>query len=727
MADIQFSDNAGKSIDGVPDRITSLGSLAQYLIREPLHLLVIPDLAKVSNDKLSQASKDRPLKFELGLEHAFQLGAANPEVEFTPQSKVAFALDAVSGDDLFAQEPFEVACTIPENTGYACLSLTGAVGIDGATPLADLTVGFKTGVGVTFNYFRAFALGENEPTVGTALGETVHRFVIPNSLAALRLLAPNDIAAVSGNGSLTLSADVSISLPTNPLVSIDLPLAAGPIAVRDGLVADLSASFQVEGSYQLRARKLDQNTVELLYAPEKSTTLQLGASASAGISVQIGQAELISALLGAIDGANTPGAAVLATSGLSQDEAQTFGSAVKAGLDRSLAASINQVFSSLHSHEAAFVYELKLDQLTSDSQAAIESALHGDLSRLNRLEKHMQPGGTIAAGVRLIKTVLGTIRDTGCTLNINLLGIVNFTSLTEFVRNSEVVTDSVTGDVTLKETITGNRISAIIEPFKRDEALRKALFDSVVATLLHSASGMSNLEFSISGLHFALNQNTNLQNLRDYLGWFSAFGLLADSDGDSALETLHAKGMSTCLIRSRFDPARTASLFLTSDGVALSKSRYVEIGSRALIALLDPVNKQVDRHRKTVLENQDLLARIIEAGAASNARLLLHAPANVDPLFTDIYFDAQVIAWWASSMADLARSLARFKASGTNFEELGRKVSSMLKNSPVRFDQPWGLLALSLLAVGQRYGRITSSSLLFERSAGLPLGATAGV
>lgn len=731
MADIQFSDNAGNSIDGVPDQVNSLSSLAKYLVTEPLHLLVLPDLAKISKDKLSDAAKDRPLHFDLDLQHGFDLGAKTPVVQFTPESKVVLAIDTTPGDDLFSSEPFEIACTIPEQTGYVSLALAGSVHLDGQAPVGQFTPSFKAGSGVTFKYCRAFGLGTQEPAVGAALSETAHGFVIPASVPDLHSLQPNDVAAVSGDGSLTLAGDFSVSFPANPLAAVDLPLNAGSIAIKDGAVVELSVSFEVEGSYQLRVRKLDDTSVELLYAPERSTTLQLNTSALAGVSVQVAGTELLSTLLDAVDGASLPGGAVLEKAGLSEKEAEAFGSAVKAGIDRSVAASVNQAFSSLRSQESAFVYHIDLDRLDADSTAAVEAALHGNLSLINRLEAHRQAGGVLAPGLRVVKSMLGRIHDSSCTVNLNLLGIVNFSSLAEFISRSEILTDSVTGDITLKQTLTGNRISSIDEPFKRDEALRKALFDSVVATLVHSASGVANLTFSISGVHFALHRDSNPQNLRDYLGWFFAFGLLQANDSEPGLHNsgdfgdLRSKDLSTCLIRVKFDPAHASNIFLDHNGAALSEAAFLDAGRRALLALLDPVNKTPDRYRKLVLEDTALLGKIIDAGSASNAQVLLTAPANAEPIFSDIYFDAQVIAWWSSSMGEVARSLEKFKTAGSNFDELGKKLVGMIKRSPARFDQPWGLLALSLLAASERYGRIVAAAQVFERSAPVPLRATA--
>lgn len=62
MADFQISDNVGNSVTGVPNPVNSVGSLKKYVVAESLHLLVIPDLVKVSDNKLSEATQGRPLQ-----------------------------------------------------------------------------------------------------------------------------------------------------------------------------------------------------------------------------------------------------------------------------------------------------------------------------------------------------------------------------------------------------------------------------------------------------------------------------------------------------------------------------------------------------------------------------------------------------------------------------------------------------------------------------------------
>ena len=71
----------------------------------------------------------------------------------------------------------------------------------------------------------------------------------------------------------------------NPLASVNLPLNAGTITVQEGAMAGLTVSFKITGSYQMRVRRLDANTVELSFLKEKGTTLKTDFRGSAGIAV----------------------------------------------------------------------------------------------------------------------------------------------------------------------------------------------------------------------------------------------------------------------------------------------------------------------------------------------------------------------------------------------------------------------------------------------------------
>ena len=142
---------------------------------------------------------------------------------------------------------------------------------------------------------------------------------------------------------------------------------------------------------------------------------------------------------------------------LRPSELKTLTTAIKSGLDHSLQASIDLVLSSAPDDQAAFQYEIRPALLNPEANIAVHRALDGDLSYLTGMEAGMQDGGLLAPGVTMLNSVLMEAAKCGTTLKINLLGVLNFLTVSELIRNSETLTDDTSGDVTIKETVTGKQ------------------------------------------------------------------------------------------------------------------------------------------------------------------------------------------------------------------------------------------------------------------------------
>ena len=206
--------------------------------------------------------------------------------------------------------------------------------------------------------------------------------------------------------------------------------------------------------------------------------MQADLTVSASASVSFRGTDLLSALLGAIGGS---GADPKVLEGLTDAEKETFNAALQDGVNHSLQASLDLALSTMADDEAIFEYEIQPGALDGVSTGAVNRALHGDLTALTGLAS--------PAGVTLRSTVLTRMRSKGVTLKVNLLGIVNLISVSKLISRCEILSDAASGSVTIKETAASERISAISDPYARQEALRKALFESVLVTTTYRASG----------------------------------------------------------------------------------------------------------------------------------------------------------------------------------------------------------------------------------------------
>jgi hypothetical protein len=733
MADIQITDDLGKSAPEVKIDLSRPSSLLKYAKSELLHLAVAPDFIARASQPLTTAAPN-PISFQLKLEHKFQLGNTKPEINLTPSFQMTIRANTTRGSNLFEKDPFRVASTVPAQTGYVSLALQGSLdlGVSGST--GDLTFGVDANRTISLEYWKAFPLGKGEPSLGKATGETISGFVIPADVDDLKLLAVNDICTVSGQGSLKISSGFKVSFAPNPLASVDLPLNSGKLQVQAGAVAGISASFTIAGSYQVRAKRTSGDAIELSFYKEQGTTLKIDLLASAGISAKVGDTDLLKSLLGAIstDPNDDATKKLFEDGGLTKDEIATLNQGIKDSLDHSFQASIDLALSQITDDQAAFQYEIRPAQLDATSSTAVHRALEGDLSILTALETG-NDNATIAPGVKLISSVLTTVRRQQTTLKVNLFGLVNFISLSDLIRKCVVVKDPSTGYLTIADSATGNRINAEVEPLRRSEVLRKAMFDSLLVTATYRVSNtISMTGLSSHNFHFAFDDVTKTPILADYLNWFVVMNLLGIQQKDIYLQQFPGGGPSTCLLRTEFDDNACRSLFFKSPGQVWDREHYLDIGQRAMRALIDPNNSRADQIRCNLLDEH--WKEALRIGAANDLGPLmgLHPTSIADQEITALLIgDVYTIVWWANSMQTAGQAildmqqfiahadpatLADSHEFSSRREQLQKKVAGVIANSRTRFDEPWGLISLFWAAgsVGAS-ARLVAKGLLLQK------------
>ena len=723
MPDIKVTDNLGNPADNIKIDLSRPSSLVKYLKAELLHLAVLPDFLAIKDTPIGQAAAAKPLTFEASAQNNFQLGNTKPEIDVTPGAAASIEVS------LFEADPFHAPAK-PPGEGYMSVTFEGSLDLGVSGSAGDLTFGFDASSSVTIGYRKAFPLAGGGPTMGDALGQTLSCFVIPADLADLDLLGDNDIATISGSGSLTVSGGVSVAVSPNPLASVDLPLGAGSIAVKAGATAGLSAEFTVSGSYEVRARRKDADTIELSFLKERGADLRIDLSANAGIKASIGDTDLIAAVLGAVS-TDDPTKHQKLLADLTSQELATLAAAVKTGLNHSLQASLDVALTATTDDQAAFQYEIQPALLSPAAALAVHKALDGDLTDLTEMEADMNAAGVVAPGVKMLNSVFTEMRKRGSNLRLNLLGILNLVSVSDLIRNSEIVTDDVTGDITIKETVTGNRISAIVSPLDRNEALRKAIFDSVLVTTSYRAGrAVANSELSCQQVHFALNQNTNHQIMGDYLRWFMALGLVTAEEDAAYLAGFTDGGPSTCILRTAFADSDCQSMFLDSSGKLWNEKHYLDIARQALRALLDPAHQANDALRYRILEDA-LWPSALEKGATSELGRLVGLHLD-DPRIVYLIGDMMDIADWARAMIDAGRlvlDMRRFVgaadpgtlAQNNEFKKkrdaLQKTMSKIVKASKMRFDEPWGMVCLYWAggSPATAYAKASTRKLLVER------------
>ena len=733
MADIQFTDDLGKSAPDVKIDLSQPSSLLKYAKTELLHLAVAPDFIARAPQPLTTAAPN-PISFQLKLSHTFQLGNTKPEIGLTPSFGATLRVTTTKGSTLFEDDPFQIASTVPDQTGYVSLTLQGALDLGVSGSSGDLTFGFDTNRSVAIEYWKAFTLGAGQPTLGEATGKMLSGYVIPADVDDLKLLGVNDICSISGQGSLTISGGFTVSAVPNPLASVDLPLNAGKVEVKTGVMAGIQASFTITGSYQVRARRTSEDAIELSFYKQRGTMLKTDLSASAGVSVTFRDTDLLKSLLGAI-GTNPNDDAtkkLFEDGGLTKDEIATLTGAIKDSLDHSFQASLDLALSQITDDQAAFQYEIRPALLNATASAALHQALDADLSGLTALELATE-GAQLAPGLKLLSSVLTIVRKKQVVLKLNLLGLVNFISVSELIRKCVVVKDPGTGFLTIADSVTGNRINAVAEPLRRSEALRKTMFESLMLTATYRVSdAISMPELTSHNFHFAFNDTTKSAVLADYLGWCVLMNLLTEQERSDYLKGFPGGGHSTCLIRTEFDKSACHSLFFETPNKLWDVSHYLNLGRQAMRALIDPGNSDTDRIRYALLDKH--WADAVRTGPNDNLASLvgLHLTNSTDRAITMFLIgDVYTIAWWADAMVAAGQAIADMQqflagadpatlAGSHEFakrrDQLQKKMAGVISKSRTRFDEPWGLVSL-FWAAGSTgaSARVMAAGLLLER------------
>lgn len=730
MADVQITDQLDKPIEKVKIDLSQPSSLIKYLKTEALHLAVFPDFLARKDSSLSQAAP-KPIQFQGKAQHKFQLGNTKPEIDLTPEVQSTIRVNASPGTNLFEGDRFHLPAKVPADTGYVSVGFQGSLDFGVSGSEGDLTFGFNRTGGVSLEYFKAFSLGAGEPTLGDALGQTMSCYVIPADVSDLELLAINDIATVSGAGSLKVCAGVCVTASPNPLASVDLPLGIGAFAVKAGASAAFNAMFEISGSYQIRVLRQDPETIQLSISPESGTNFKADFSLSAGVTAKVKDMDLLGALLGLISTDPTKDRAALAD--LQPSEVKTLTSAIKDGLDHSFRACVDVALSHVTDDQVAFQYEIQPAKLSPEASEAVHKALDGDLTLLTSMEDSMQTGGVLAPGLKMLNSVVYETRKRGVGVKVNLLGILNYSSLSELIRHSEILTDDASGDITIKESVTGNTISSLSNPLDKAEALRKAMFNSVLATVSYRAGrAIPFPDLNCEQVHFVLNQNTNQQTMREYLNWLVALNLLNPGEEQALLANFASGGQSTCVLRTSFGDHDCTSMFFDDNGKLHQKPFYLEFGRRAMRALLEPQDNPNDRLRYRIVDDA-LWPRAVQMGASSELATLVDLSTE-DPRLIYVIGDVKVITDWANAMIEaglLIEDMRKFVGDAdptalfqnnqfkSKREALQKKLASMVKASKTRFEDPWGMVCLFWAAGSPRtaYAKATTQRLTIEKGA----------
>jgi hypothetical protein len=702
MPAIKISDNFGLAIDVEPNPSSSLVKYFKNLLKLRFAELNFAELTNTALDNLPLSALAAGISFDE------PVGIGTDAAELTIGAGVRAALESILSEDgavLFPDDHYGDPIAIPQGGAFVSFAVTAnvAAGVGGGRN--NLAFGVDAGREVTLTCYQRFRTAK--VPFPEAFRTTLQNFVIPSELADLAAMPEGSISTVEGNGALTFSGNASLPSITNPLLAASLPLKAGKIALSGGTSVSVGASFSVTGEYQIRIQKIGPARCQLGYHRKNGTEFGIRASAKAGLSLKVGGSELIKTLLKAVSKNPEVDGKELEQLGMAEEQVQAIDGAIRAGVERSLEVAVSLELGVASSRAAAFLYEIDLEQLNASGKQALERALHGDLSSLTESEEDDLP-----AGIRATKSIFTAIRQSKHAMKINLLGIYNFISVTELVRNGSILFDPLTGELTISDTVTASRIRASMTNFATNTSkLRQVLAEQFLITALYRSTKLAAGTPSLRSTHsyFEKHAKTNRQTMKDNLDVAEALQLLSANEKAGILGGFNDFGPSLLLADMAYDDAATRSLFL-KDGKPRSEDDYDRIGREALGRLIQPGD--TEPFRRIPVNDDALWAEMKRTGQPGFGRLF---PGLTSAQLEVIRSDYTVIRWWSQTMHRMSLELENadnfFAANpavnpeSDQFTELRERIAKSLenvaKNTKGQFGDPWGLVAMDL-ASGQR-------------------------
>jgi hypothetical protein len=699
MPTIRIVDDLDRTLLDVETARTS--GLGRYLPESVTRLMALRPLAAALRKPLSE-SPTNPVAVEFAVAETVSLGSG---ADLALEADARAGLGVHQPDELlFPADDLRDAIAVPSGTAYLSVGLAPRVkaGLQGER--GSLAFGFAGGASIAVRYYHPFDVAGTDPTLGSALAETLKHAVIPADVDDLAALPLGAYASVEGEGEVQLTGSVEFASIANPLATPGLPVI-GSVGITAGASVAIGGEWRASGAFEIRVAKAAADRVRLSYYKRAGSEISIEATASLGVSVNIRESDAIQRLLRAISSDPEADLVQLVNAGLTDAQIEALQQAIKHSVDRSLRLATELQFSSVRHGEALFAYDIDLAALSGEARAAVEAALRGQLTAINEAAKN----GT--GPIRIVQTGILRERERRVAWRINLFGIVNVRSVSELLRKGTLSYDPVTGTLQAADEIASKRILVKTRPFEADgEKVRKLMFESAMITAAYQASRVtSGVALRCSAAYFEGRHKTDVRDLRADYNAIIGLALADAAERDRRIGAEHEFGPSTFFVDCAFDQKASDALFIGANG-PFGRDYYERVGRDALLALI-PQDDVERAHRRAAVADEASWSALKEAGPAA-ARFDL-ARRLGDIRADHIIGDYIVIRWWSDAMAGAAKALVEMRQflAGRSAESLAadaeflkrrsrleKELADVVRESKARFGDPWGILALDAAA-----------------------------
>lgn len=609
------------------------------------------------------------------------------------------------GSPLFNPDAYGDNIKVGANQRYVSVGLTAAITASAGASPGDLTFGFDGKSNVTLTYYDLFTAGTKALA---AVEDTISAFSIPADLEDIAAMPEGSVATCESSGNLKFSGSVNLLSVTNPLATVDLPVA-GAIAVTGGAAITVGADYQFCGTYQMRVQKLAGSKFRLGFYRKRTSQFDFSATANASLTVDLGSYDLFVKLMQAISSDPAGDLKQLEAAGLSADQSKAIQSAIASAVNRSLEIGASLELSRTDESDAMFLYEVDFSALQADGRSVLNSALKADLSSL------VQTDTNPPAGITVLKTLISSAKTFQHCLKLNLLGIYNVLSMSKLLVQGTTAWDATTGELVMTDQIAADAVTVITSNFQvKDSAkLRKILADHFLITAVYRAASGVVGSPDLTGLqsYFDLEQNPSATGMRDSFFLPAALGLETLSAAQASLPaTIGNFGETTVYAEAGYNNAAFRSLFFADAGLQ-DPAIYIQAGRQAIQTLV--VSGDPDDFRLPMATNDAFFQQLQTIGAVGGpqfAEACVNAgvPQAMVPVVGTDYLD---VVWFAGAMQQAGQKLEainQYLASNPNGDpqdphflqlksQLAGALAKVAQQSTTDFGGPWGFVTMALL------------------------------
>ncbi len=697
MADIKITDNVDADAD--------------FQIRDD------SPLAKAKLTQLFSASKELFGELDKPLDQAdfksFSLGAEITSPDLLSGNLVSLAIGGgancgvsilTSTDGfVFGTDQFSPSIAIASNEAWLGVELD---------LIAKANVSLSaTGVGVSLggdsklacSTFTRFSVPRLPlPSLRDACAAAFTNFSITESTAAIRGQLVGTVNQADVGGSFTAKLTLKQPYNLNALASANLPFNA-TASVTPTVTLQVSGSVTITGEFIFRSYKKADTAVQIGVYKKRGSTLTASFTAAAGLGGDIGDDDILGALLNKA----LPGVDV-AAAGITGDNAKALNKVIKDGIDRSLTAQLNATCSATRTDEAAVVYEVRLDGgNAAETDSALTLALQGDWTALDALPN----------AHRIRNIVVDTVEKKS-SIALNLFGVYSATSVTDYVKTCTILLDE-SGQVSIIDKIETSRIAAVSLPYASDsEKLRTALMQDFICTATYAVvSGQLNLQLSVVQSYLDYQRNMSRSEMKQNVILGYQLGIIPQGSLDTVLSATQSFPHATVSATVHYGTSSILAMFF-SDTDALKPRTQDElelIGRNTMQAFLDP-SDPVDAARIGVLTNSAAWAAMDENGNTATFGQILELQNLNEVQLAVVGSDWISIRWWADvftrvppvlsdTLATLQKAPAGNPTQDPDFMKqrarLANALGAVTRNTNAAFVHGWGeavIFALSAKA-----------------------------